>query len=240
MIPFLSVVIPFRDEAQSLGALHEELARVLDGFAFDSEILFVDDASGDDGCDVVRDFAAEDLRVRLLSLSRHAGQSAALAAGFRAARGEVIATLDADLQNVPGDLPSLIQALDHADCVCGIRVDRNDVLSKRLASRVANRVRRFVLEDGIHDIGCSIRVIRASSLERIKLFRGGHRFLPSLLVMEGARIVEIPVRHRPRQHGASKYGVGRRLLAGCVDLVAVLWMKRRSDPHDVKELSRRA
>lgn len=239
MDPYLSVVIPFRDERDSLQALHLELTEVLDSFSFESEILFVDDESCDLGEDVVRDLAASDPRVRLLSLSPHSGQSAALEAGFRASRGEVLATLDADLQNVPGDLPSLLEALDRADCVCGVRVDRQDPISKRIASRVANGIRRFVLSDGIHDIGCSMRVMRAASVARIKLFRGGHRFLPSLLAMEGARVIELPVRHRPRRHGSSKYGVGRRLVAGCVDLMAVAWMKRRIDRHEVKELNRR-
>jgi dolichol-phosphate mannosyltransferase len=239
MNPYLSVVIPFRDEAPSLRDLHAELAEVLEGFSYASEILFVDDESRDEGCEVVRDLAASDPRVRLLSLSPHAGQSAALEAGFRAARGEVVATLDADLQNVPGDLPRLLEALDRADCVCGVRVDRHDSLLKRISSRIANGIRRFVLSDGIHDIGCSLRVMRVSSLDRIKLFRGGHRFLPSLLAMEGARVIELPVSHRPRRYGTSNYGVGRRLLAGFVDLLAVLWMKRRIDRPEVKELNRR-
>ncbi len=240
MSPYLSIVIPFRDEAPSLRDLHAELGQVLDGFAFASEILFVDDESRDEGCQIVRDLAGSDPRVRLLSLSPHAGQSAALEAGFRAARGEIVATLDADLQNVPGDLPRLLEALDRADCVCGVRVDRNDPISKRIASRIANGIRRFVLSDGIHDIGCSLRVMRASSLARIKLFRGGHRFLPSLLAMEGARVIALPVSHRPRRYGRSNYGVGGRLVAGCVDLMAVIWMKRRVDRHEVKELNRRA
>ena len=239
MSPYLSVVIPFRDEAPSLRDLYSELAEVLDELPFESEILFVDDESRDDGCEVVRDLSGRDARVRLLSLSPHSGQSAALEAGFRAACGEVVATLDADLQNVPGDLPRLLEALDRADCVCGVRVDRQDSISKRIASRIANGIRRFVLSDGIHDIGCSLRVMRASSLARVKLFRGGHRFLPSLLAMEGARVIELPVRHRPRRDGTSNYGVGRRLVAGCVDLLAVVWMKRRIDRHEVKELNRR-
>ena len=169
-----------------------------------------------------------------------AGQSAALQAGFRLARGEIVATLDADLQNAPADLPSLIDALDHADCVCGVRVERRDSLQKRLASRIANRIRRLVLADGVSDIGCSLRVMRASYLSRIKLFHGGHRFLPSLLAMEGARVIELPVRHRPRLHGKSKYGIGRRLGVVWLDLLAVAWMKRRVDRYEVKELNRRA
>jgi len=240
MEPYLSVVIPFRDEARSLRVLYSELVRVLEAFEFESEMIFVDDESRDEGGEIVRDLVVEDARVRLLSLTPHAGQSAALEAGFRVARGEIVATLDADLQNDPADLPRLIAALDRADCVCGVRVDRQDVLGKRLASRIANSVRRFVLSDGIHDIGCSLRVMRASSLAGIRLFRGGHRFLPSLLAMQGARIVELPVRHRPRRFGDSKYRIRGRLGVVWIDLLAVLWMKRRTDRHEVKELNRRA
>jgi glycosyltransferase involved in cell wall biosynthesis len=240
MSPHLSVVIPFRDEAPSLRALYDELAAVLDSLDYESEVIFVDDESRDEGREIIGDLAVDDQRLRLLSISPHAGQSAALEAGFRAARGEIIATLDADLQNAPADLPELIEALDHADCVCGVRVDRRDTVSKRLASRIANSIRRFVLSDGVRDIGCSLRVMRASDLARIRLFRGGHRFIPSLLAMQGARIVELPVRHRPRQHGASKYGIGRRLGVVWVDLLAVFWMKRRTDRYEVKELNRNA
>ncbi len=240
MTPRLSVVIPFRNEAPSLRALYIELAAVLDSLDFESEMIFVDDESRDEGREILADLAVDDARLRLLSLSPHAGQSAALDAGFRVARGTIIATLDADLQNDPADLPRLIKALDQADCVCGIRVDRQDSISKRLASWIANTIRRFVLSDGVHDIGCSLRVMRASSLAGIKLFRGGHRFLPSLLAMEGARVIELPVRHRPRRHGTSQYGIGRRLGVVWVDLLAVLWMKRRTPRYEVKELNRRA
>jgi dolichol-phosphate mannosyltransferase len=239
MNPHLSVVIPFRDEAPSLRVLFVELAAVLDSLPFESEVIFVDDESRDEGREIIVDLAAKDDRLRLLSLSPHAGQSAALEAGIQAAHGEIIATLDADLQNSPADLPRLIEALEQADCVCGVRVDRQDSVSKLIASRIANAIRRLVLADGVHDIGCSLRVMRASSLARITLFRGGHRFLPSLLAMRGARIVELPVHHRPRRYGASKYGIGRRLGVVWVDLLAVLWMKRRIDRYEVKELNRR-
>lgn len=239
MDPYLSVVIPFRDEAPSLRILSAELAAVLDSFSFESEVIFVDDDSHDEGREIIVDLAATDDRLRLLSLTPHAGQSAALEAGFEAARGEIIATLDADLQNSPADLPRLIEALAEADCVCGVRVDRQDSISKRIASRIANKIRRLVLADSVHDIGCSLRVMRASSLARITLFRGGHRFLPSLLAMRGARVIEVPVQHRARRYGASKYGIGRRLGVVWVDLLAVFWMKHRIDRYEAKELNRR-
>lgn len=238
--PHLSVVIPFRDEAASLAELVGELTPVLDALPFESEVIFVDDESRDEGRSILEVLASRDARLRLLSLSPHSGQSAALAAGFEAARGEIVATLDADLQNAPDDLPRLIDGLARADCVCGVRVERRDVLSKRIASRIANQVRRRVLGDGVSDVGCSLRVMRASDLARIRLFRGGHRFLPSLLAMHGARVIEMPVAHRARRYGASKYGIGRRLGAVWLDLLGVYWMKRRVDRYEVKELNRRA
>jgi dolichol-phosphate mannosyltransferase len=237
-MPRLSIVIPFRNEVESLPALYTELRDVLDGLDFASEMIFVDDDSRDDGAAALLAAAAADARLRLLSVSPHSGQSAALEAGFRAARGEWIATLDADLQNDPADLPRLLAQIDGVDCVNGVRVDRQDRFSKRFASRVANRFRRFVLGDSVSDIGCSLRVMRADKLRRIKLFRGSHRFLPVLMAFEGARLVEVPVRHRPRRHGASKYAIGDRLLAAWLDLCAVAWMRSRTSRYDVKELDR--
>jgi len=238
MGPRLSIVIPFRDESDSLATLYSELAAVADRLDFESEILFVDDESRDEGVALLQRVAMRDKRVRILSISPHSGQSAALEAGFRASRGEIIATLDADLQNDPADLPRLLAEIDGADCVNGIRVARRDRFSKRIASRVANGFRRWVLGDEVRDIGCSLRVMRAEPLRRIKLFRGSHRFLPVLLALEGARVVEVPVNHRARRHGASKYAIGDRLFQAGFDLMAVYWMKRRIARYDVKEMPR--
>lgn len=240
--PTLSIVVPFRDEAASLGILYEELAAALDAIGRPAEMLFVDDESRDEGRSVVLERAAADPRVRLLCLTPQAGQSAALEAGFRAARGAIVATLDADLQNDPGDLPRLLAMLESqgVDCVTGVRSRRRDPWRKRLASRIANAVRRRVLGDGLHDIGCSLRVMRAEPLARVKLFRGGHRFLPVLLQLEGAQVVELPVHHRARRFGASKYGIRRRLGASALDLLGVLWLRSRTTRCEVKELSRRA
>jgi len=236
----LSIVVPFRDEAASLEPLYRELAGVLDEIPRSAEMIFVDDDSRDDGRGILIDATAGDSRVRVLALSPHGGQSAALEAGFRAARGEVVAMLDADLQNDPADLPRLLDALSYADCVNGVRVDRRDRRARRWASGFANAVRRRVLGDAVSDIGCSLRVARASFVQRIKLHRGLHRFLPVLLWIEGARLIEIPVHHRPRRFGRSKYGIARRLAVVWVDLLAVFWMKRRATRYEVKELSRRA
>ena len=239
MTPALSVVIPFRDEAESLPILYRELAAVIDGLGIECEMIFVDDESRDDGVSLLLGIAGGDERFRLISVSPHSGQSAALEAGFRAARGEWIATLDADLQNDPADLPRLLAEIEGADCVNGIRLDRQDLFMKRIASRVANSIRRRILGDSVEDVGCSLRVMRAKYLARIKLFRGSHRFLPILLAFEGARVVEVSVSHRPRLHGKSKYAIADRLFEALLDLCAVAWMKKRISRYDFKELDRR-
>ncbi len=175
MPPRLSIVVPFHDEADSLPTLYAELGRVLSKLTYESEMIFVDDASRDGSRMRLLGAVGNDARVRVLSISPHSGQSAALEAGFRMARGEIIATLDADLQNDPADLPRLLAALDTADCVNGIRTPRRDGLSKRLASRFANALRRRVLKDGVRDIGCSLPAAssrRTSGLasRRVKVF----------------------------------------------------------------------
>ena len=166
-------------------------------------------------------------RVRALHFAANAGQTAALDAGFRAARGEVIATLDGDGQNDPADLPRLLAALAGADVVNGVRRHRQDGWLRRLSSRVANAFRNWATDEHVSDVGCSLRVMRASFLKRVKLWRGMHRFLPTLLRLEGARVIELPVSHRPRRAGASKYGIGNRLFVALADLLAVRWMIKR-------------
>jgi glycosyltransferase involved in cell wall biosynthesis len=231
----LSVVVPVRDEAESLEPLHRELDAALHSIDGGVEILFVDDDSRDGSRDVVADLREKDPRVRSVALLGHHGQSAALDAGFREARGEFIATLDADLQNDPADIPKLMEHLDRADVVNGVRVDRRDTPVRILASRIANGVRNRVTGHHVTDVGCSMRVMRSEYLRRVKLYRGMHRFLPTLLALEGARVVEVPVSHRPRRYGASKYGISDRLFTGIVDLLAVRWMKSRALHYDVEE-----
>lgn len=232
---YLSVVMPVHDEEESLEPLYRELCAVLRGLSGDAELLFVDDGSGDGSLARMREIAAKDARVRVLALDGHYGQSAALEAGFRAARGEVVATLDADLQNDPADLPTLLAGLGGADVVSGVRRGRRDPWSRRMAARVANAFRNLVTGESVSDVGCSLRVMRAVHVKRVRLPRGMHRFLPTLLRMEGARLAERPVSHRPRRHGRSKYGFRDRLFAGLVDTLAVRWMKSRRQHVRVAE-----
>ena len=234
--PFLSVVIPVFDEEASVEPLHRELAQALDKIPGEAEIILVDDGSRDGSLARMRELAQRDPRVRVLALDGNYGQTAALDAGFRAARGEVVATLDGDLQNDPADLPRLLALLDRADVVSGIRTRREDGLVRRLSSRIGNGFRNWVTRESVTDVGCSIRVMRRSYLTRVKLFRGMHRFLPTLLRLEGARLAEIPVGHRPRVHGRSKYGIANRLFAGLADVFAVRWMQSRVLRYRAEEL----
>ena len=224
----VSIVIPVFNEAESLPVLAGELRAAMESLARPYEVLFVDDGSTDGSAEVLAALASSDPRVRVVRLSRNQGQSAALAAGFRRVRGEVVVTLDADLQNDPADIPLLLAALeDGYDLVSGVRVERHDSWVRRVSSRIANRVRDAVLHDGITDVGCSLKAYRAEHLRNVPAFMGMHRFLPALVEMQGARVREIPVGHRPRRFGEAKYGIGNRLLRGLADLWAVRWLKKR-------------
>ena len=235
--PWLSVVVPLRDEEDSLEPLHRELDAALVDVAGGVELIFVDDGSRDGSRARLRALAARDPRVRVLALDRNHGQSAALDAGFRAARGQVVVTLDADGQNDPADIPRLLAALDGADVVNGVRAGRRDDWLRRASSRVANAFRNALTHESVTDVGCSLRAMRAAPLRRVKLWRGAHRFLPTLLRLEGARVVELPVAHRPRRHGRSKYGVLDRLFAGLADVFGVRWLQSRALRYKAREES---
>jgi len=232
----LSVVVPLRDEVDSIDALLRELDAALGSLPVELEWIFVDDASSDGSLERLRDWLRKDVRLRVLSLDEHCGQAAALDAGFRAARGEVIATLDADGQNDPADIPRLLAGLTDVDVVNGVRSMRRDDWLRRASSKIANRLRRALLGDTVSDIGCSLRVMRARYVRRVKLYRGLHRFLPVLLEIEGARISEQPVAHRARRHGKTKYGVRNRLPQATIDLFLVAWMKRRAHRLRAREM----
>jgi len=243
--PALSLVIPAYNEAENLPVLAEEIRQALEPTRWSYEVLFVDDGSSDDTPRVLERLTKNDPAVRALRLLRNSGQSAALVAGIRRARGRIVVTLDADLQNDPADIPSLLEALeDHdVDLVSGVRSERQDTWLRRLSSRIANRVRDGVLHDGITDVGCSLKAYRREALEDLPQFTGMHRFLPALVQLHGGSVIEIPVRHRPRLHGQPKYNVRNRLWKGINDLLAVRWMQkrwiRRQDVQETSEWSTR-
>ena len=234
-VPRLSIVVPFYNEADNVEPLHRELDAALADLPGGVEFLYVDDGSADDTGARLLALAKRDPRIRVLRLSPNSGQSAAFDAGFRALRGEICVTLDGDLQNDPADIPRLLAELAHYDVVNGVRVNRRDGWLRRLSSRVGNGFRNWVTQESVTDVGCSLRAMRSEYVKRVKLFRGMHRFLPTLLRMEGATVTELPVSHRPRRHGSSKYGIGNRAFVGFVDVLAVRWMQSRSRRYNVSE-----
>ena len=205
----LSVVIPVYNEEASLPPLWSELREVLDRLGLTFEVVFVDDGSRDRSVELIRAFRETDQRVRLIRLKTNGGETAATDAGLKTARGRRVVVMDADLQNDPADIPMLLSHLDHWDAATGWRVDRaaGDKFVRRVSSRVANRIRNWVSADTIQDSGCTFRAFRRECLRGLVLYRGFHRFIPTLLKMRGYRVIEVPVGHRPRRFGRSKYGV---------------------------------
>jgi glycosyltransferase involved in cell wall biosynthesis len=229
--PWASVVIPIKDERDNLPPLTEQLFKVLtareESATAPFEIIYVDDGSTDGSGPVLDELARQHPEVTVLRFDRNYGQTSAFDAGFRRAEGELVVTMDGDLQFDPEDIPTLLPLAARYDLVCGWRKDRHDNLVRKLSSRIAYLARRAVTGDPIHDTGCSLKVFRRAVIERIPLFEGMHRFFPLLAQMHGFTVTEVPVRHYPRAHGRSKYGIGNRLLKGLYDLLAVRWMMAR-------------
>ncbi len=224
----ISFVVPIYNEEDNLRPLAEELQAVAPDLGAPCEFLLVDDCSSDRSLELIKQLAAEDERFRYLSFARNCGQSAAMWAGFQHAGGDVIITLDADLQNDPADLRKMIKYYGEYEMVTGWRHNRQDSLSKKLASKIGNGIRNWVTADNIHDTGCSLKIMNAAMLKRVRIYKGLHRFLPTLMRLEGARIKEVKVNHRPRLHGESKYTNLRRGIEGLYDLIAVRWMMMRN------------
>jgi dolichol-phosphate mannosyltransferase len=223
---WVSIVIPVFNEAENVQPLAERLRRIFPDTGRSLEFIFVDDGSADATLSELRKAQETDSRIRVLHFRRNLGQTAALAAGFHHARGEAVVTMDGDLQNDPAEIPSLVERLKHWDVVCGVRVRRHDSWVKRISSRIANGVRNWATNDNIVDTGCTLKAYRRVCVERLDLYRGMHRFLPTLLKMRGFSVTQVPVGHYPRLHGRTKYGTWGRLVKGLPDVYAVRWMKK--------------
>lgn len=235
--PDLSVVFPVYNEAENIPVLLDEIAHTLDGKGWSYEMVAVDDGSADRSLSILRDMRTKHPNLRVLAFEKNSGQTAALDAAWRAARGRLVVSLDADLQNDPADIPAMVRTLEqqNADMVIGVRTNRRDTWSRRMQSRIGNGVRNWITNDVITDTGCSLKVVKREAIDRVRLFTGMHRFLPTLVRMDGYKVVEMPVNHRPRRFGVSKYGAMNRAARGLIDCLAVRWMTKRALKYKVRE-----
>ncbi len=240
--PWISVVIPIKDERDNIPLLASQLLKFFEtrpesqNASF--ELLFVNDGSTDGSGQILDELVQQSEVVRVIHLDRNHGQTAAFDAGFHRANGDLIATMDGDLQYDCNDFSILLPLIQQVDLVCGRRATRHDNLVRRWSSRIANRVRNWVVRDGVTDTGCSLKIFRRTVIERMPLFQNMHRFFPALAQMYGFSVTEVPVQHFPRVHGVSKYGVGNRLFVGLYDLFAVRWMQKRCLNYTWREANR--
>src|SRR5438045_1080177 len=231
--PEVSVVVPLFNEEESVAILQSELSAVLKGL--DYEIIFVDDGSVDRTVERIEPNA----NVRVIRFEKNAGQSAAIYAGLEAAQGLTAVLIDGDLQNDPADIPRLLAEIARgADLVCGYRAQRRDTLVKRLTSWIANTVRSRFTKDGVRDTGCTLKTMRRECVCALVPFKAMHRLVPALVKGAGYRLVEIPVNHRPRRFGESKYGLGNRALRATMDMFGVRWLLSRRLNYKLREDSR--
>jgi dolichol-phosphate mannosyltransferase len=228
--PSFSVVVPLYNEEANLPILQEELRVALS--ELDYEIIFVDDGSVDRTAERIETAP----NIRLIRFEKNSGQSAAIYAGLTAARGGTVVIIDGDLQNDPADIPKLVaQIARGADLVCGYRVKRRDTVVKRLTSRIANVVRSRYMKDGVRDTGCTLKAMRRECVSTLFPFKGMHRFIPALVKAAGYRLVEVPVNHRARRFGQSKYGLGNRALRATIDMFGVRWLLSRRLNYKIRE-----
>ena len=228
--PAVSVIVPVYNEEENVPILQAELRAALRGI--DHEFIFVDDGSADRTVEQIE--AAPNVRV--IRFEKNSGQSAAIYAGLQAARGAILVLIDGDLQNDPADIPKLIEEISRgADLVCGYRAQRRDTLAKRLTSRVANAVRSRYTKDGVRDTGCTLKAMRRECVAVLFPFKGMHRFIPALIKDAGYQLVEIPVNHRPRRFGQTKYGLGNRAVRATIDMFGVRWLLSRRLNYKIRE-----
>ena len=238
--PYLSLVIPCYNEQENVPTLLQRVAASLEKIGKPFEVIIVDDGSTDSTPKLLHDAMATLPWLRVIRMARNGGQSAAFEAGFAAARGEVIATIDADLQNDPEEIPRLLPLLDEqkVDMITGWRKDRQDTGFRRWQSRQANRIRNFITQETVNDSASSLKIYRAGAIKGIKLFRGAHRYFPTLVKMRGGTVYETPVKHSHRFAGTAKYGFRNRAFVGIADLFGVRWMKKRYLKYQATEIER--
>lgn len=227
MIKKISFVIPVYNESPNIIPLVDELKPVADALATPYEIIFIDDGSSDDSLSLIQQLADKYQCIKYLAFDRNRSKSAALYAGFQYASGDPIVTLDADLQNDPNDIPRMLQLFGEYDVINGWRHKRQDTWNKRVGSKIGNGLRNKLTYERIQDTACCLKVLRADMAKQLKMFRGLHRFLPTLMRLEGAKVTEVKINDRPRLRGQSKYTNAKRAIDGFYDTIAVRWMIKR-------------
>lgn len=230
-----SVIVPIKNEEENILDLFQEIHREMAKLNKPWEIIFIDDGSTDGSPQILNSLKSSHDNVRVITFSRNYGQSSAFDAGFKAAKGDFVISMDGDGQNDPADIPHLVQLINDCDLVCGWRVSRNDPWSKKIISKLSNFVRNRTCKDGMHDTGCSLKIYRSECLKKIKMYHGMHRFLPALFIIENFRVREIPVNHRERLKGKSNYHFFNRSLSPFLDMFAVLWMRKRHLHYQIKQ-----
>jgi len=231
----ISVVVPVFNEERNLPIFIPKLIEVLDGLSMPYEVIFVDDGSSDESRRILKEMASQHPSLRIIGLKENRGLSTALIAGIKEARANKIVTMDSDLQNDPSDVPNMLKYLGQYDMITGWRQKREDPWLKRISSKIANSIRNRLSNESINDTACSLRVFERECFQDIPKFNGMHRFLPTLVKMEGYRVIEIPVLHHPRRFGSSKYNIRNRMWRSFIDLLAVRWMKSRHIAYDIEE-----
>lgn len=226
-----SLVIPMCNEEESIQPLYAKIKPVMERLALPFEVIFIDDGSRDLTLQNLIDLANRDSRIKVIKFRKNFGQTAAWSAGFREAQGDIVVAMDGDLQNDPEDIPRLIAKIDEGfDVVSGWRADRHDPFGKRIASRLANALRKWMTKETIHDSGCALKAYRREALEGLELYGEMHRFITALLMWKGFKVGEIKVKHHSRKFGKTKYS-GKRLLKGLLDLIVVkFWMQYSTRP----------
>lgn len=237
--PYLSLVIPAYNEQENIPTLLERVQAALERIGRSYEVIIIDDGSTDQTPTLLEDAMTRLAWLRVIRMTKNAGQSAAFEVGFDAARGQIIATIDADLQNDPEEIGRLIPMLDEhgVDMITGWRKDRQDTPFRRWQSRQANRIRNWITQETVQDSASSLKIYRAQAIKGIKLFRGAHRWFPTLVKMRGYSVHETPVKHSHRFAGTAKYGFRNRAFVGLVDLFGVRWMKSRYLRYNAREVT---
>ncbi len=233
----LTIIIPVYNEADNLDRVETELIHFLDIAQVPTAVLFVNDGSKDNSLSIIEKMCLRHPAFEYISMDKNYGLSAALKAGFDTINTEYTGYMDADLQTSPEDFNLLLNHIEEFELVTGLRTNRKDRILKRLSSKIANRIRRMFTNDGMDDTGCPLKIIKTEYAKRIPMFRGLHRFLPAMVLLQNGKITQVPVRHYPRINGTSKFGLSNRFLGPLLDSFAYLWMRKRYIRYNITKKS---